>query len=474
MKELSIEEKAYDGNYKAYTELINRLEDVKDAIKKQNYGIAIDVLCKPYPEFQVTTHSELKESEDEKIRKAFREHLTTFRDNYGRTEWYGGIKIDDAIDWLERQGEQKPVKFKPLFKFGDVIKPKDPALGEPRIIKGIYPKFGYDTNNGILDFEFEDNWELVEQNPADKVEPKFHEGDWTVSNLDKKARQISEVHFDEYNSYYVVEGKSVNLEEYDRLHHLWTIQDAKDGDVLEFGDHGRLVVGIVSYVNKTTGKVDVNCLLENNNFKMGNYYNLDTIKPHPATKEQRDTLMKAMADAGYTFDFERKELKKIENEIEIPFGAKYSELQEATYYIPKGFHAEIEGDKVVIKKGEKPIAWSEDDEKLIHCLEYTVKHFYEDEDTIKWCCDWLKSLKDKVQPKQEWSEEEIENCAREAEDNNCIILAKHIRQLKSLRPQNTWKPSDEQMERLKETINSLPHQEVLYSLYQDLKKLKEE
>ena len=33
---------------------------------------------------------------------------------------------------------------------------------------------------------------------------------------------------------------------------------------------------------------------------------------HPATKEQRDTLIKAMADAGYAFDFEKKELKKIE------------------------------------------------------------------------------------------------------------------------------------------------------------------
>ena len=31
---------------------------------------------------------------------------------------------------------------------------------------------------------------------------------------------------------------------------------------------------------------------------------------YPATKEQRDTLIKAMADAGYTFDFEKKELKK--------------------------------------------------------------------------------------------------------------------------------------------------------------------
>lgn len=42
--------------------------------------------------------------------------------------------------------------------------------------------------------------------------------------------------------------------------------------------------------------------------------------------------------------------KKIENEIEIPFGAKDSELQEATYYIPKGFRAEINGNKIIIKK----------------------------------------------------------------------------------------------------------------------------
>lgn len=40
-------------------------------------------------------------------------------------------------------------------------------------------------------------------------------------------------------------------------------------------------------------------------------------------------------------------------DIDIPFGANDSELQEVTYYIPKGFHAEIDDDKVVIKKGEK-------------------------------------------------------------------------------------------------------------------------
>ena len=99
----------------------------------------------------------------------------------------------------------------------------------------------------------------------------------------------------------------------EKLIREWTIQDAKDGDALEFEDHGRFVIGILSFVNKTTGKVDVSCLLECNKFKVGVFYNLDTVKPHPATKEQRDSLMKAMNDAGYEWDAEKKELntKKI-------------------------------------------------------------------------------------------------------------------------------------------------------------------
>ena len=38
--------------------------------------------------------------------------------------------------------------------------------------------------------------------------------------------------------------------------------------------------------------------------------------------------------------------------IEIPFGAKDSELIEATYYIPEGMEAVIEDNKVVIRKKE--------------------------------------------------------------------------------------------------------------------------
>lgn len=85
---------------------------------------------------------------------------------------------------------------------------------------------------------------------------------------------------------------------------------------------------------------------------------------------------------------------------------------------------------------QKP-AWSEEGEKVIHCLEYTVKHFYEDEDTVKWCCDWLKSLK----------------------------------------PQNRWKPSDEQIEALDFAIDCIVWEEfcvkrkVLKELLEQLRKL---
>ena len=43
----------------------------------------------------------------------------------------------------------------------------------------------------------------------------------------------------------------------------------------------------------------------------------------------------------------------ITRDIEIPFSAKDSELQEATYYIPQGYCAQIEDNKVVIKQGEQ-------------------------------------------------------------------------------------------------------------------------
>ena len=139
------------------------------------------------------------------------------------------------------------------------------------------------------------------------------------------------------------------------------------------------------------------------------------------------------------------------------------------------------------KQGEKSAdnidkPWSEDDENRINRL----IAYFEDKESFTAEVDvvyanWLKSLKDRVQPKQEWSEED------EKYINDLIayfaadMSLKHTEEdivnwLRSLRPQNTWKPSDEQMRELSivATGKGWFSKEIVSELLEQLKKLKEE
>ena len=86
MKELSIEEKA-----KRYDEAINK---AKSKIKKDKDHVL-------YEDDILDIFSELKESEDEKIRKAMIKGLSSCG-----TKYWGGFEVNAAIDYLEKQGEQ--------------------------------------------------------------------------------------------------------------------------------------------------------------------------------------------------------------------------------------------------------------------------------------------------------------------------------------------------------------------------------
>ena len=101
---------------------------------------------------------------------------------------------------------------------------------------------------------------------------------------------------------------------------------------------------------------------------------------------------------------------------------------------------------------------------------------------MKKLINWLNSLKDRIQPQPEqgWSEAD-EHWRQKAVDfikhpdlirATPVLAEDTIKWLKSLRPQNTWKPSDEQMEYLSAAIEESNENPVLESLYQDLKKLK--
>ena len=154
----------------------------------------------------------------------------------------------------------------------------------------------------------------------DKNEPKFKVGDWVVNkfgdslhidSFDKKNYQVSD---GKGNYNYFPISKQGEM-------HIWTIQDAKDGDVLSFySEHKGKKMFQIGVVEKYVGKLG-GCYNTfktyvgvdwDNNLQIGRYMGCDDI--YPATKEQRDALiMKTLNDVGYEWDVEKKELNKLNN-----------------------------------------------------------------------------------------------------------------------------------------------------------------
>lgn len=201
--------------------------------------------------------------------------------------------------------------------------------------------------------------------------------------------------------------------------------------------------------------------------------------------------------------YEHNNIFKIFNEdgshIEVPVGAWIVRT-------PDGYNI---ASRYVFR--QKPAAWSENDETYLkHCIT-AVKNYYtndkgKENPFREPILDFLISLKDRIQPqpKHEWSEEDeirhkttlddleafLEDTKQKPPRKILSLIGKDniltqiqididwFRTLKErIQPQNTWRPSDEQMKLLKEACDQ--HWEPdgldpLYTLYQNLKKLREE
>lgn len=316
---------------------------------------------------------ELRESEDENIIKKLIHLVKKSHEQggYALHKW----EADKMLDWLEKQIENKGI---------DEISYK---IGIKRVLDN--PK----------SYGLEKQDKTILDSLKDYVKPKFHEGDWTVSNLDGNARQISEVHFDEYNSYYVVNGKSVNLEEYDRLHHLWSIQDAKDGDVLS---NGKMVV-IFKHFEEPSYRQHIVAYIgldNNGNIQItDDTWTLGIDKAKPATKEQCEILFAKMIESGYEWDAEKKELKKIEplTDFEKAFQGMCCEKN-------KQFVKECCKTLIELAKKQLYSEWSEEDEKMkIHTLQIIKKYWnslpdtdYGENEISESCYNWLKYLNGRI------------------------------------------------------------------------------
>lgn len=230
---------------------------------------------------------ELKDSEDERIRKAL---LEMVHDTTGDSLWVDyNVHKEDAIAWLEKQTEH--ANFRNKIQIGDkVTRNEDGVLVNLSQLNRVAKKQG-------------------EQKPADKVEPKFKVGDWVIDKqglVHQIANVIENVTCHTY-AYDIVGGGYFN----DNTEgvRLWTIKDAKDGDVLA-DDYG-------IYIFEKFDECDRNCYVCIGAYQYSQKvyeceHMLCSTDAHPATKEQCDTLMKAMADAGYEWDAENRQLRKIE------------------------------------------------------------------------------------------------------------------------------------------------------------------
>jgi hypothetical protein len=157
----------------------------------------------------------------------------------------------------------------------------------------------------------------IEYNLTPKV--LFKKGDWIVFNgLTLYIKEVVKGYYRTISRGGIPNSYDWNI---DNIARLWTIQDAKDGDVLIDKSNNRESPFIFKKTKHSDIKTDClnpltvlgYCGIGGAGFtKSEGWGDTANCTYYPATKEQRDTLEKAMAAAGYTFDFEKKELKKIE------------------------------------------------------------------------------------------------------------------------------------------------------------------
>lgn len=249
-------------------------------------------------------------------------------------------KMYDAY-WLEKQGEQILSQTNErtwLYLVSDVLTWKDGIgqyLDDPRVqelAKKLCSKYAQKLYNTPV-LSNSSNTEKNEQKPSGEIEPKFKAGNWYQCTKNFVGKGVT---FDRNTAYYCTQEGCLQDEYgchiaivkdlYD-IFKLWTIQDAKDGDILSISwweDEDlweKIIIFKKYHSDGVKGLFSMPCVEGyGNTFKNGKlafkeevpYYSRTwTCKLHPATKEQRDTFMKVMNDAGYEWDVEKKKLKKL-------------------------------------------------------------------------------------------------------------------------------------------------------------------
>ena len=381
---------------------------------------------------------ELCESEGEKVKRILHsissKMSSHLRDIFTEEEFQCFDAWSNA--WLEKQGKQKHTNkeytFTAIPRLLEMIQPSEKAKSYCQKLIDRLEQEGYSTDANIVRERLmlmngeEVAMATMDEHMPDKVEQKFKVGDWITDGVGNLF-QIIKI---DNEWYYADDGDRVCFDVAHDYYHLWTINDAKDGDVL-VRNHDILSICIFSHFDGIDNKFSsflCYCGLEGEG--LGQELSIDGYHDNsknyvPATREQRDLLFQKIKEAGYEWDAENKELKQGEQKPAVDDERMYNRIYDI-------IHSAAFSNYEVDEDGKE-------------CGEYAK------------IIEWFNSLKDRVlpQPKQEWSEDDEEEF--QIAIDTLIEAGQHdsAHWLKSLKPQPHWKPSEEQIELLREVQQAL-------------------
>ena len=201
-----------------------------------------------------------------------------------------------------------------------------------------------------------------------KVVPKFKVGDWIVSNYNN-VTYIESISDTKYNLQ-CKDGfhEKMSIEYIDRNWHIWTIQDAKDGDVLAVDSMPFIYNG-----NKNEVTVGAYCGFNAKHLFSFAYNYVINQNITPATKEQQELLFVKIKEEGYIWDEAIKKLTK-----------KIGDVKKIRY------------DSLNCQKNVC-LNWSKDDDKILDKIVSSLMRAGNvDGSNFNIMYNWLKSIKERL------------------------------------------------------------------------------
>lgn len=419
MKELSIEQKA-----KAYDEAVERARKIhNDTEFDYEKGMVEEI----FPELAM--------SEDEKIRKKFIKlvKMSSEVGGFALHKW----EADEMLAWLEKQGEQKPIINVP---------PREVILA----IWDLGNEWK-ELTNGSISTEY--------GTQLDYIQKHWHESEYY---LREKQGEQNDSDVKDYNSIDPHFGKSIDNIEPKFKNGQWIV-----------------------WQNKCY-KVNYNgCgyeLIDQNGLRTSLEYGTVDKSAHLLTIDDVQNGCKFGAKWQGKHDVSEDWSEEDEEHIHSLLDRLEGMCKKGSTFITTRFAVSQDMDWLKSLRPQPKQWWGEEDERIYQSIiDDTVQENQLDSKQI----DWLKSIKSRVQPKQEWSEEDDERIRKalieyfgeqcDMSDWNGVYGYQVFAWLKSLKSQNHWKPSEEQMKQLgwiaEQNKDNMIGKELM-TLYEDLNKLQ--